>query len=181
MNATEESPSMTHRREEAIDAFFAAVAELKQVGVIRSNKYLGDIAEFLCCNFLHMELAANKTQNGHDGVVQGFRCQVKFSGGSSTTIDLGDPTAYERLIIVLGPESVLRPTGSSGRWILYNIPKEVVMARASHTDGVRRFTKNQIPQDYLVGCFTSLTEAERALEYEAVGPTRNLNATKEKK
>lgn len=49
-------------QEKAIDAFFSAVDDLKQLGVVRSGKYLGDIAEFLCCNFLKMELAESKKQ-----------------------------------------------------------------------------------------------------------------------
>ncbi|WP_419692474.1 hypothetical protein ACN262_23355 [Burkholderia gladioli] len=158
-----ELPVADHQ-EKAIDAFFSAVDDLKQLGVVRSGKYLGDIAEFLCCNFLKMELAESKKQEGHDGIIQGLRCQVKFSGGTSTTVDLGNPGAYDRLIVVLGPDSALRPTDVSGRWIIYNIPSEVVLRKKPHQDGIRRYTKKQLPQSYRVGGFSSLSAAELALE-----------------
>lgn len=156
--------SLTDQQERAIDTFFSAVETLRQLGVIRSGKYLGDIAEFLCCNLLHMELAKSKKQTGHDGMIQGLRCQVKFSGGASTTVDLGKPDAYDRLIIVLGPDSALRPPGLSRRWIIYNVPSEVVIEKVPHRDGYRRYTKQQIPQRYLVGEFSSLSAVEMALE-----------------
>jgi hypothetical protein len=160
--------SLTDHQERAIDTFFSAVETLTQLGVIRSGKYLGDIAEFLCCNLLHMELAESKKQTDHDGMIQGLRCQVKFSGGASTTVDLGKPNAYDRLIIVLGPDSALRPPGLSSRWIIYNVPSEVVIEKVPHRDGYRRYTRQQIPQRYLVGEFSSLSAVEMALEKEGV-------------
>ncbi|CAE6732431.1 hypothetical protein [Paraburkholderia nemoris] len=157
-------PTVTDQQEKAIDAFFSAVEGLRQLGVVRSSKYLGDIAEFLCCNLLGMELATNKRQAGYDGLIQGLKCQVKFSGGASNTVDLGDPKAYDILVIVLGPDSALRPVTATKKWLIYKIPSNVIEQTAPvHTKGVRRFTKQQIPQKYFVGEFSSLRAGDSLL------------------
>jgi hypothetical protein len=157
------SDSMSSQQEIAIDCFFSSVDRLRDLGVVRSNKYLGDIAEFLCSNLFGMELAESKKQKGHDGTIDGLRCQVKFSGGSSQTIDLGNPELYDRLIIVLGPESALRHQGTEGRWLVFNIPSEVILRKNLHNDGLRRYTKAQLPLDHFVGGFNFLKEIESSL------------------
>ena len=162
-----ESDSKANQQEVAIDAFFSSVDRLKDLGVIRSNKYLGDIAEFLCSNLFDMQLADSQKQKGHDGMIDGLRCQVKFSGGSSQTIDLGSPELYDRLILVLGPESVLRPQGSDGRWLVFNIPSVVILAKAPHRDGLRRYTRGQLPLEYFMGGFDFLKEIETAIQKSA--------------
>jgi len=150
-------------QEQAIVDFFSAVARLRDLGVIRSNKHIADIAEFVCCNFLGMELVASGNHPGYDGVIDGETCQVKFSGGKSNTIDLGDPAGYDRLIIVLGPDSNLRPTGKSERWLIYSIPSAVVDQCKPHGDGMRRYSKGQIPQQHFVGGFNALDALAQAL------------------
>ena len=82
---------MTEEQQEALSTFFDSVTALKTCGIIRSDKYLGDIAEFLCQEWYGIELADAGNQIGFDGVVDGLRVQVKYSGGISTTVDCGDP------------------------------------------------------------------------------------------
>ena len=48
---------MTEDQRIALQEFFSAVDRLKELNVIRSNKYLGDIAEFLCVSRFGITLA----------------------------------------------------------------------------------------------------------------------------
>lgn len=141
---------MTAEQQEALNAFFEAVTALRNANIIRSDKYLGDIAEFLCQEWYGIELAEAGNQPGFDGEVDGELVQIKYSGGSSTTVDCGNPEQYDILIIVLGPESVLRPAGYDHiPYLRYRITSERVMEKIPHKGGVRRYTANQLPIDCL--------------------------------
>jgi hypothetical protein len=139
---------MTETQAQAIEQFFAAVDLLKSLKVVRSDKYLGDIAEFICKDQFGLELAASGRQPGHDGHIGDLKVQVKFGGGSSTTIDCGHPEQYDELLIVLGPKSVLRGEGKPKGFIVYRIPSAVVVRKTPHADGKRRYTRGQLPHEY---------------------------------
>jgi len=141
---------MTKQQSQAIDQFFAVVERLKDLKVIRSDKYLGDIAEFVCKDQFALKLAVSGRQPGFDGYIDEKRVQVKFAGGSSTTIDCGDPDQYEVLLLLLGPRSVLRSEPALKGFIAYRIPGDVVKKKPPHKDGKRRYTKSQLPSEYLV-------------------------------
>lgn len=74
---------------------------------MRSDRYLGDLAEFLCADALDIDLASNLRKIGHDGTRVEVRVQVKYGGGKKTNVDLGDPDTYQEIYIVLGEESTL--------------------------------------------------------------------------
>lgn len=141
---------MNEEQSKAIERFFEAVEELKRLKVIRSDKYLGDIAEFICKSQFGVELATSGRQPGHDGHIQGRRVQIKYGGGSSTTIDCGKPEEYEELLVVLGPHSALRTDADPRGFAVYRIPSDLVKQKEPHSDGVRRFTKTQLPTNCLV-------------------------------
>lgn len=136
--------SSDDEQHEAIALFFDSVAKLKSTGVVRSDKYLGDIAEFLCKKNTGMTLAASQRQPGHDGLRDGERIQVKFSGGKSTTIEAGDPEQYDVLYVVLGPDSSLRKASDPEGYVFLQIPSSVGRMRPPHGDGKRRFTRAQL-------------------------------------
>lgn len=105
---------------QAIEQFQTSVAELKRLKVIRSHKYLGDIAEYLCTYHFEMTLSADQRQPGWDATKDGKRYQVKYNGGKKTNIDVGNPAEYHAVIVVLGPGSCLRPAkAESGKFIIY--------------------------------------------------------------
>jgi len=141
---------MTAAQSRAINQFFSTVERLKSLKVIRSDKYLGDIAEFICKDQFGLKLAASGRQPGYDGHIRGKRVQVKFAGGSSTTVDCGDPEKYDELLILLGPKSVLRSESNPKGFVAYRVPRKVVKKKAPHADGKRRYTKGQLPAAYLV-------------------------------
>ena len=118
---------MTDRQQKTIKAFFKAVEELKSSGVVRSDRYLGDIGEFICKKYLRLKPAKSTRQVGHDGEIDGKTVQVKYHGGKSTTVNCGDPSAYSLLLVVLGPRSVLRPKEAKETFLVYQFAsKEII-------------------------------------------------------
>jgi hypothetical protein len=112
---------------QAIANFFEAVSELRKLGVIRSDKYLGDLAEYICSNFFDIELAASGRQPGYDGIANNARFQIKYHGSSTrTNIDLGDPSQYDTLLVVLGPASMLRDPAFAEDFLVYRMSSESV-------------------------------------------------------
>lgn len=99
---------MNSRQQLAITKFKASIKELKDSGVIRSHRYLGDLAEFPCADALKIDLATNLRQAGHDGMRAQLRAQIKYGGGAKTNVDLGSPLTYEEVYVVLGKDSVVR-------------------------------------------------------------------------
>lgn len=117
---------MNQQQNAAIHQFRSAVKALKAAGVIRSDRFLGDIAEFLCADALGVELSHNLRQHGHDGIRGGKRVQVKYAGGKKTNLDLGDPLAYDELYVVMGEESVVRNANEPGDFLVYRFLSEDV-------------------------------------------------------
>jgi hypothetical protein len=136
---------MTEEQVSAIGEFFSAAEKLKTLGIIRSDKYLGDIAEFIAVSELGMDLAVSGREPGYDGHIQGKKVQVKFNGGTSITIECGNPDDYEELIVVLGPKSVMRRPELTTPYVIYRIPSATVRNKAPHKDGKRRFAKGDLP------------------------------------
>ncbi|MCG2739112.1 MAG: hypothetical protein L6300_02605 [Syntrophaceae bacterium] len=96
----------------AIRSFFAAVRKLRELNVIRTERYLGELGEFLAAKKFNLTLAESKKQKGHDTNGLDQRTQIKFHNSPTrTNIDLGQPTQYDRVIVVLGPDSKLHPKG----------------------------------------------------------------------
>lgn len=139
--------SMTEEQTTAIGEFFSAADKLRTLGIIRSDKYLGDIAEFMAASQLGMSMASSGRQPGHDGHIEGRKVQVKFNGGTSITIDCGNPNSYEELIVILGPKSVMRRPDLLEPYVIYRIPSDVVRKKAPHKDGKLRFSKGDLPPD----------------------------------
>ena len=115
----------------AIADFFDAAARLRTLRIIRSDKYLGDIAEFICSHFFEIELAASGRQVGYDGKDNEGNVQIKYHGSSTrTNIDLGDPAHYESVLVVLGPASMLRAAAYADDFLLYRMSSATVREHA---------------------------------------------------
>ncbi len=141
---------MTDEQMVAIGEFFSAADCLKKLEIIRSDRYLGDIAEFIAKAQLGMTMAKSCREPGHDGHIDGKRVQVKFNGGTSITIDVGNPEAYDELIVILGPNSVMRASDLSDPYVIYRIPSEVVIQKPPHRDGKLRLAKCDLSDQYRV-------------------------------
>lgn len=125
----------------AISAFFDAASELRKLGVIRSDKYLGDLAEYICTHFYEIELASSGRQIGHDGIdCDGF-VQVKYHGSCTrTNIDLGNPDMYDHVLVVLGKTSLLRSSMYADDFLVYRMS----------SNSVRQY-KNELTKTYSCG------------------------------
>jgi hypothetical protein len=141
---------MNEEQVTAIEEFFAAAEKLKKLGIIRSDKYLGDIAEFVVVSRLGMIPASSGRQTGHDGTIEGKKVQVKFNGGTSRTIECGNPDGYDELIVVLGLSSVMRTPDLPTPFAIYRIPSDAVRRKEPHKDGKRRFARGDLPHDCLL-------------------------------
>lgn len=141
---------MTDEQMVAIGEFFSAAERLKKLEIIRSDRYLGDIAEFIAKAQLGMKMAKSCREPGHDGHIDGKRVQVKFNGGTSITIDVGNPATYDELIVILGPNSVMRASELSDQYVIYRIPSEVVAQKPPHRDGRLRLAKGDLSDQYRV-------------------------------
>ncbi len=118
---------MNKRQCEALKNFSSSIKELKDSGVIRSHRYLGDIAEFLCADAYKINLATNLREAGHDGLRDEVRAQIKYAGGTKTNVDFGDPSKYDELYIVLGKESKVRGYQHSADFLIYKMTSEEVV------------------------------------------------------
>lgn len=138
----------------SISEFYDAVAKLRKVGVIRSDKYLGDLAEYICKHFYEVELAVSGRQIGYDGLDKEGKVQVKYHGSSTrTNIYLVNPSQYDNLLVVLGPGSLLRTTAHAAEFLIYRMssatarkPSEsrhrnVLLWQAAFCEATRQGTK----------------------------------------
>lgn len=103
----------------AIGEFYSAADRLRELKVIRSDRYLGDIAEFIAKECLGMELATSCREQGYDGQIGDKKVEVKYNGGKSLTLNAGKPETYEELIVILGPNSVMRDPTISEEYLIY--------------------------------------------------------------
>ena len=145
---------MNPRQRLAIIDFKASIKELKDSGVIRSHRYLGDLAEFICADALSIDLATNLRQTGHDGMRSNLRAQIKYGGGTKTNVDLGDPVTYEEVYVVLGKDSVVRSHPHDADFLIYKLTSEEVVAmgqtkNGKYSCGITRFRRTPDEVIYL--------------------------------
>lgn len=93
----------------AISLYFKALAALEASGVIRSGRPAGDLGEFLAERAFGVDLVAQLRQRGYDALQDGNRVQIKLHNSpKGNNIEVGNPSEYDVLIVVIGPHSKLR-------------------------------------------------------------------------
>jgi len=119
---------MTDDQLKAITDFFDIATRLEELEVIRSSRYLGDIGEFLCKEKFDIDLEEGLRSEGHDATDENGRIQIKFNNSTKgNNINVGNPTKYERLIIVVGPNSKLKEAEHlANEFRLYSFPSSTV-------------------------------------------------------
>ena len=119
---------MTEEQLNAITDFFEIATRLQELEVIRSSRYLGDIGEFLCKEHFGINLEESLRSEGHDATDDNSRIQIKFSNSEKgNNINVGNPEQYERLIVVIGPNSKLREgEHANNEFKLYSFPSSKV-------------------------------------------------------
>ncbi len=125
---------MEQKYKAALVDFFNAIDELKKLGIIRSDKYLGDIGEYICKHFYELELASSGREPGHDGYDKDGKVQVKYHGSiTKTNVSLGNPGEYDSLLVVLGPNSLLRCSDYKEDFLIYRMSSEEVKNYHNHS------------------------------------------------
>lgn len=137
---------MNQKKVKAIRDFFAHLAVLRTLGVVRSDVVFGDIGEFLCTLvYTDLTLCTSKTQKGIDGKLGREDVQIKFNNSSDAkNIDLGNPEKdkYDSLILVLGKDSAHRKNGLEGDFIFYRYTSQEVRDNFSVSSGFK-FSKTK--------------------------------------
>jgi len=152
---------MTPTQQKAISEFFKAILGLRQTGIIRSQRYLADLGEFLCADTFGIDLARSLREVGHDGLRGAVRVQVKYHGGKSTTANLGNPDQYDEVYLVLGPDSVLRPKGLAEDFLIYQFAATAVKKfESSKSVGNHYCTKARIPTNPVRKISLSVSEVK---------------------
>lgn len=104
---------MKDNEKEAIQCFFNAVEKLKECKIIRSETYLGNIAEFIVKDTNGVDLALSLRQEAYDGIYKtNKKVQVKSHFGKYGTNILfkydKNEVNFDDLIVILGPHSNLK-------------------------------------------------------------------------
>ena len=112
----------------ALSQFFAAQKKLNQLGVIRSRDYVGDIARYLCAATYGLELVERAA--GYDGIIADSRVQVGVNNcPTGHPVRLGRSAEWDEALVVLGPNSWLRPESVPGDFIFYRFTREEIAER----------------------------------------------------
>lgn len=93
---------------EALKKYYDALSELERLGIVRSKNITGDIGEFLALQFYpNLKLVKRQNNPDFDAVDDGgMKIQIKYSDSSKIeNIDIGNPSSYDKLIVILGPNS----------------------------------------------------------------------------
>lgn len=110
---------------DSLRAFFTSVSALSDNKIIRSSKYLADIAEFICSEFYGLKLCDSQRQVGYDALGDNKRrIQIKINNSSKmTNQSIGDKTKYDYLYLLVTSNSLLfNKKFKSAFILLYKIP-----------------------------------------------------------
>lgn len=131
-----------------INLFFEVIENLKRNNVFRSDNYLGDLAEYICAQEFGIILSANKRKKSVDGKSKnGQKVQIKYHGSSTkTNVNLGDPTKYDLLYIVIGPFSKLRNQEQKSPFLIYEFSSDEIVVykqKKGYYSGGKKIFKNK--------------------------------------
>lgn len=105
-----------------IKSFFNIIESLKKFEIIWSDRYLGDIGEYLAAQKYNVKLSNNKREEIIDGHIGEKTVQIKWSGSQTkTNIDIGRLDLYDILILVLPKSSKHYPNNCKSDLVLYKI------------------------------------------------------------
>ncbi len=127
---------MNQETEKALKQFFSAQKKLNQLGIIHSREYLGDIGRYLCQVMYNLELPKSRRQAGYDGMIGTSKIQVKINNCPiGTPVRLSEPFEYDELIVVLGPNCLLRPENIQDDFIFYRFTREETLKKFKTPSG----------------------------------------------
>jgi hypothetical protein len=121
---------MDEETKHALRGFLSTQAKLAQLGVIHSRDYIGDIARYVCAIVYDFEPKRSRHPAGYDGTIGTVRTRVQINNcPTGTKVMLAEPLEFEQLVVMLGPNSTLRPDGLEETFVLYKYTKKQVIER----------------------------------------------------
>jgi hypothetical protein len=129
---------MNEKVKSALRDFFEAQGKLHELGVIGSKHYIDDIAVYLCSKIYGMEPVGKGEKGlGYEGLIGASRVAVRLTNcPTGTPVRIPAPVAFDELIVVLGPNSWMRPEGINAEFITYRLGKEEVLDRFRESNGI---------------------------------------------
>lgn len=116
--------------------FFACTSRLLEANIVRSDKILGDIGEWLCVQKYGLVLESSGRHPGYDGKIGHSRVQVKVHNSpEGTNLSVGNPEKYDELIVILGPRSRLRVSDVKATFHAYRFPSAEVRRLMKRNSG----------------------------------------------
>ena len=113
---------MENEANQLILEFFTIVDKLKSMNVVWSDRYLGDIGEFLAARKYGVKLSDNLREPTIDGYIGKQSVQIKYSGSpTGTNINVGNADFYDILILVLTNSSLHYPDDAEFDLVTYKI------------------------------------------------------------
>ena len=108
----------------ALKQFFAAQDILDRRDVINSNDYIEDIKKYLCAAVYDMQVS-EKNLTAYDGTIGIAKVQIRFNNcNKGTKVTFHGEDVFHELVVILGPDSVLRPAGITAEFIFYRFKRK---------------------------------------------------------
>lgn len=127
---------MTNTEKQLIRDFFSCASKLLDANIVRSDKLLGDIGEWLCVKKYGLVLADSGRNPGYDGHIDGKRVQVKVHNSpKGTNLSVGNPDKYDELIVLIGPRSKLRIVSEKNSFHAYRFTSSEVEEKMRRDSG----------------------------------------------
>ena len=140
---------MLQKEAALIQEFFECTSKLLEAQIVRSDKILGDIGEWLCVQNYGLVLETSGRHPGYDGKIGDSRVQVKVHNSpKGTNLSVGNPDNYDELIVILGPGSRLRVSAIKASFHAYRFSSAIVkrlMKRKSGYYCAKGILKNAQP------------------------------------
>ena len=74
---------------------------------------------------------------GYEGLIDTSRIAVRLTNcPTGTLVRIAAPVSFDELIVVLGPNSWMRPEGINAEFITYRLSKEEVLDRFRESNGI---------------------------------------------
>lgn len=132
-----------------IKDFFTTIQLLKSHKVIRSDRYLGDIGEYIAETIYMVKLSSNLREEVIDGHIGNEKVQVKFNCSTTkTNLKIGNANHYDRLILILHQSSLHFPDNCTADFVGYSLDQlQIQQAQLKPLkDGSYSFTKRTLSQ-----------------------------------
>lgn len=119
---------------DSLKQLFAAQKSLSELGIIKSRDYLGDIGRYVCTLTYGLKVPERKKSSGYDGRIGKSRVAVRLNNCPvGNPVRLTESFDFDELIVVLGPDCLLRPEGVASDFIFYRFTADEVRRRFKKT------------------------------------------------